>query len=237
VSTAGTHPDVVYVLGPGHQHEELRYSLRSLRNLPHGQVWIVGAELPKWVIGVRHVFHPQAGSRYKNSTENLRIACSNSEISEVFTLMNDDFFIMKPVEKTPVHHRGPTAEVIRRLGWADMRYMAGMRQVMQMCQRLGIVNPLCYETHTPIPVDKQAMLRVLTRREADHLPLQQHKRTLYGNLAALGGEQIADPKVIARAGGFRKDAIYLSTAQWNASEVVGFIKESLPGPSPYERVN
>ena len=40
--------DVVYCVKELITNEELRYSLRSLRNLPHRKVWIFGG-CPKWV--------------------------------------------------------------------------------------------------------------------------------------------------------------------------------------------
>ena len=40
--------DVVYCVKDDPDNEELRYSLRSLKNLPHQKVWIYGGG-PKWL--------------------------------------------------------------------------------------------------------------------------------------------------------------------------------------------
>ncbi|MFF3129757.1 hypothetical protein ACFVRD_48125 [Streptomyces sp. NPDC057908] len=44
----GERPDIVYVVRPWNQNEQLRYSLRTLANLPHRRVWIAGY-CPTWV--------------------------------------------------------------------------------------------------------------------------------------------------------------------------------------------
>ena len=46
--------DAVYYVRPGDRNDELRYSLRSLANLPHDRVWIVG-HTPPWVTGIESI--------------------------------------------------------------------------------------------------------------------------------------------------------------------------------------
>lgn len=48
--------DILYLCRPG-ENLELRYSLRSLRNVPHGRVWIFG-DCPDWVTNVNLVHQP-----------------------------------------------------------------------------------------------------------------------------------------------------------------------------------
>ena len=42
------YPDIVYFVKPSEDNDELKYSLRSLKNLNHGQVYLVGYR-PSWV--------------------------------------------------------------------------------------------------------------------------------------------------------------------------------------------
>ena len=51
--------DIVYVVRPGDENEALRYSLRSLANIPHRTVWIAGYR-PKWCYGIVYVPRDQA---------------------------------------------------------------------------------------------------------------------------------------------------------------------------------
>lgn len=237
-------PDVVYVLGPG-AGEELRYSLRSLRNVPHGTVWIFGTAPPDWVTGVQHVPVLGRRNRFISTTHNLQAACEHTEVSDDFLLFNDDFYVMRPVAQVPLFHRGTCDELIRRMQWADGRYMAGMRRVRDLCRRSGVEHPLCYEVHTPMPVEKSRMLELLTSPEffSDRQPADladsshAHKRTLYGNLMACDREPVrtTDPKVHTRRGGFDPAAMFLSTDRWFPnSDIARHIAAALPDPSPYE---
>ena len=58
--------DLVYIVCPGDQNEELRYSLRSVaRNLPGRRVWIFG-HTPPWVTGVHSVELDPLDDKYEN---------------------------------------------------------------------------------------------------------------------------------------------------------------------------
>src|SRR5690606_29628433 len=70
-------PDVVYIVGPG-RREWLRWSLRSLRNLRHRHVWVVGMR-PSWVRNVGYIAVDQAGTKYHNSTANVLAACDHED--------------------------------------------------------------------------------------------------------------------------------------------------------------
>ena len=135
-------PDIVYVVRPGDRNEELRYSLRSLANLPHGRVWIAGY-CPSWVTGVEVIpVQGQPGS-HQTAKANLRAACEHSAVVEDFVYFNDDFFVMQPLERMPVMHRGTIDEAIR----SGMRssYTRAMKVTRQILVERGIAEPLCYE--------------------------------------------------------------------------------------------
>lgn len=90
--------DVVYILKENQENLELKYSLRSLKNLKHDRVFIVWHK-PYWV---QNVIHIPAEDPYKikslNALHKITIACKDERISEDFILMNDDFYILKPTE-------------------------------------------------------------------------------------------------------------------------------------------
>lgn len=229
-------PDLVVPVRVGAVNEQLRYALRSwAAHLPHRHVWLVGYR-PPWLSGVRHIPTGQTGhSKYRNTTTAVRAACEHPEVSDPYLLCNDDFFVMRPVVGgVPVLHRGPVAEVeryyaARRSG----RYLRGMRETRDLLAQLGHPDPLSYELHVPLLVDKTDMLHALdVGRHLDVL----HKRTLYGNLAGLGGQQTADVKVLSRAAVFDRDGMFLSTMpdSFTFGGVGAFIRRRFPLPGPYE---
>jgi hypothetical protein len=226
--------DVVYVVGPWDRNEELRYSLRSLAaHLPHGRVWVAGHRPPWLADTVEHIEVTQKDSRFVSSTANLRAACEHPEVSEEFVYFNDDFFVMEPVDQVPVLHRGPLADVIGAT--RSSLYRRGAQATALLMERLGLAKGgplLSYELHVPLPVSKTLMLEAMTA--GAKLPVL-HKRTLYGNLHHIGGEQIADVKVKG-ADNRGPSGPWLSTtdASFEQGAVGERIRAAFPEPCRYE---
>lgn len=225
---------VVYVVGPGDDNEELRYSLRSLAaNLPHERVWIAGHR-PSWVSDtVGHIPASQMRSRFQNSTGNMRAACEHPEVAEEFVYFNDDFFVMDPVDSVPVMYRGTVDEVtaITR----SSLYRRGGQATALLMTRMGLADDgplLSYEVHAPMTITKARMLEVLDKGAG--LPVL-HKRTLYGNYWRLGGEQITDVKVHGREDP-GPDGPFVSTSDDAfAHGLIGdLIRDTFPDPCRYE---
>jgi hypothetical protein len=223
--------DVVYVCRPGNRNEELRYSLRSLVNVPHERVWIAG-HMPTFVRGAEHIPVRFARSNHAHTSASLRAACSHAEVSETFVLMNDDFFVIRPMAEIPVLHRGPiedvAAEYVRRGG---MTYVASMRKAASWLAAQGCEPVLSYELHVPLPVVKAKMAEVLGLGVPG---LESHKRTVYGNLGGIGGERSEDYKVIGQE--WSKAWPFISTMDhtFARDEVGRYIRARFPEPSPYE---
>lgn len=217
--------DVVYVVRPGDDNEELRFSLRSLVNLPHGDVWIAGHK-PPWVRNVNHVPTRQSGSKFDNSTANLSAAAA--EVSGRFVYMNDDFFITEPIPHVPMLHNGPVADQFYPRIYD---YGRGAHLTAALLASHGVPDPLSYELHVPMEMDSGKLLEAL--RVADGVsPL--HKRTLYGNLFDVGGDEVADPKAV-EARGPLPTGPFLSTnkAAW-AGDAGRHIRRMFPNPSRFE---
>lgn len=224
--------DVVYIVRTGDDNEELRYSLRSLANLPHNRVWIVGHK-PAWVTGVGHLPTNQAGSRFYNSTLNLRTACESGQVSDKFIYMNDDFFVMRPLDEVPTLHRGLVADVFAATP-VDSPYRRGIRATSRLLAKLGHDEPLSYELHVPMVIHRQRMLETLEIGRQVHGVL--HKRTLYGNYWGVGGEQVADVKVTNHQQTFSPDTRFLSTTDesFRVCAVGDYIRGMFSAPGPYE---
>jgi hypothetical protein len=188
-------PDVVYVVKEDENNEELRHSFRSLANLPHGRVWIAGYR-PSWVVDEVGVIPVrQRGTKWANSSRNMLSACRHPEVSQRFVYFNDDFFVMRPVDAVPVFNRGPARDVLGAT--PGSRYRRGGYATAEWLRRQGYADPLSYELHLPIVLDKTAMIDVIEAGVRDRVhPF--HKRTAYGNLMKLGGDSVADCKVADR---------------------------------------
>lgn len=229
--------DLVVPVREDHANQQLRYALRSwAANLAHRQVWLIGYR-PPWVGGVRHLPTRQAGrTKYQNTTAAVRAACEHPEVSDTFLLCNDDFFTMTPVDQVPVLHRGPVREVEAYYATrGNGSYLRGLRETRDLLVHLGHEDPLSYELHVPLPVEKAGMLAALDAGR--HLDVV-HKRTLYGNLAGLGGERLEDVKVLHRGPRFKAETPFLSTMPDSfANGVVGqVIRRAFPRPCRYEKL-
>ncbi|WP_329368707.1 hypothetical protein OG896_24495 [Streptomyces sp. NBC_00669] len=228
-------PDIVYAVRPGEHNEALRYSLRSVAaHVPHRRVWIAGY-CPRWAADVGAIPVPKRATKYASSTANLRAAAEHDGVSGEFLYFNDDFFVMKPLAGgMPVFHRGPVARVEAYYATRGRgQYLRGLRDTKALLAGLGHPNPLSYELHVPMPMTKTRLLETLDT--GAHLPVL-HKRTLYGNLHGLGGNQIPDPKILTRGPRFPRSATFLSTMPdtFNHGAVGTYIRARFPTPGPYE---
>lgn len=229
--------DVVYINRPGDENEELRHSLRSLRNLPHDEVWIAGY-CPDWVTGVEKIPVPPQRDKQASALANLIAACQHPEVSDPFIVLNDDMFVMQPLQEVPLWHMGPLDRTIaeHREGSAYRRAMEKTRDRLREQQtaewRRGL---LCYELHIPMVIEKTGMLLALSLGQGIH---GLHNRTMYGNLMGLGGVESRDVKVYrGDKGNAYRDWPLLSTSDrtFVYHPVGRYIRSTFPEPSPYER--
>jgi len=182
-------PDIVYLCGP-RVGDELRYSLRSLVNLPHRRVWLAG-HAPKWVRDVGSIPVVQKpASKWRNQQANLLAAVNHPEVSERFVLFNDDFFVMEPVDDMPTLHRGPFAGLLGKYRQSRSEYS---RRMVATANLLG-EDALCYDViHTPFPMVKW-QAKVTLESMGDGLLF----RSVYGNDWQVGGVEHEDVKVGSR---------------------------------------
>lgn len=223
-------PDVVYVVRPGDDNPELKWSLRSLRNIPHGQVWMAGHK-PAWVSEqVRHIPVSPMRPKAESSNANLRAACAHPQVAEDFLLFNDDFFVVEPIEAVPMLHRGTVNEALQEMRGGYRRAAEGTRELLTTW---GHTDPLSYELHVPMPVFKPAMAELLDWARGT---FRLHHRTLYGNVVGAGGTRVADVKVYDRFQKTFPQGPFVSTNDQSWSGCVGhWVQRLFPNPGPYER--
>lgn len=240
--------DVVYLIkeDPENNTEELRYSLRSLRNIPHGKVVIVG-EKPGWVTNVLHIPVPQSGTKAQNVASNLAAAVDSRDITEEFLLMNDDFFIMRLMPDVPILNFGDMKRVIadyERRYPEGSDYISKMKRLYRALLDRGCDHPVSYELHIPMTVKKERIQSM--RREIGSSPIYQF-RTFYGNYWRIGGEATEDVKVFLQPQhnssrynndpyGYMKTQDFLSATggAFRRGLVGDYIRSAFPERSIYE---
>jgi len=227
---------VVYVVRPGNENAELRYSLRSLQNVPHGEVWVVGHR-PPHVTNVRHLFVPQRDPnrfKYENA---LRLLQEIAELGpDRFALFNDDFYCLAPVRGMPLPaHRGPLLEqAAERSG----RYGEMLRATAQLLIEAGHADPLAYTLHAPL-VMSRAGLQLTLDHGLRHRTSELERlswRSLYGNLMRLGGDRVPDVKVHGEGGAPAGAWVSTADTSFRYHEIGQVIRRALSRPSPYEQL-
>lgn len=227
--------DVVYVVRPGERNDELRYSLRSLVNVPHDRVFVAGFR-PSWVAGVECIPTEQDADKQVNARRNLEAALADPRVSSPFLLFNDDFFVMWPHDDgIPALHRGPLDAVIEL--YHPLRhsaYTVSMVATRDLLHDLGMEAPLSYELHVPMSIEKPAMESVLALGRDIY---GFHLRTAYGNVANVGGDELGDVKVYSNRDRGWRDWPLVSTndATFRRHPVGRHIRATFPKPGPYER--
>lgn len=187
-------PDIVLPCRNG-DNPELRYALRSInQNMPHGHIWIIGA-WPAWLKDSEHltrIRRPKQRHKYATTRAHYRYACQSPRISDPWVMWNDDFFLLRPIDQIPVLHWGPLDRAVTRFSSWTSRWANGMRDTAKLLKDLQPgTKHLCYDLHTPLTIHSASMLRALEL--GGRIPAA-HIRTLYGNLAHIGGTYHPDPK-------------------------------------------
>jgi len=196
-------PDIVIPLRSGAWNDELRFCLRSIEaNLPHRRIVIVGGK-PDWLREGEDLLHlprEQTSSKWQNSIGNVVHAIltladqEGQSLSAPFLLFNDDMYVMQPIEKMPTYTQGRLSEVIEtyRKKRHTGAYWRGMVETYVLLKQLGIGDPLSYGLHLPLPIFSGPYLDAFYKGKGIEA---LHMRTLYGNLAHLGGTVRPDVKV------------------------------------------
>lgn len=224
--------DYVYICRSG-ENEELRYSLRSLeQNMPSGKVWIIGNR-PIWYIG-NLIYVKDIGGKFDNIRNCIEIAANNSEISDNFILMNDDFFALKKINKMPILHGGLLKDKIKRYKELRMpsKYIKLLELTYQQLVQNNILDPIDYDIHVPMEMNKNKL--------KESMRIAYFPRSAYGNFANVGGLQIQDVKIY----GTEKKQLDSNTINFISTEDRSFIslknnvlKKLFPNVSKLENPN
>jgi hypothetical protein len=196
--------DVVYICRTG-ENEELRYSLRSLVNINHDNVFVVGGK-PQWYEG-NHIRVEYTGTKYTHARANLEAVIKNQRISNNFILMNDDFYILEPIGDLGVYNQGLLKDKMETyLNFAPRStYTKMIVDTYDFLLEQGYQKPLCYELHVPMVMNKVLLKKAMATRKL--------WRSVYGNFNNLGGIKMPDVKVYNEKGLENIKHDYLNSSQ------------------------
>ena len=227
--------DIVYNCRKG-DNEELRYSMRSVEsNLQYDNLWVVGGK-PSWYIGNYVEDVPSYPSKLQRENHGLKMLCRNEEIANKFILMHDDIFVIKPVDIVETWSYGSLQERIAKYNSVstNSQHVKDLRLTWQSLRELGIDDPISYELHVPMPMEKDKL--------AEALQYKGCPRTIYGNLFGIPAIEHKDVKVYTNTymdylsyDYKNNDAPYISTLDTSFPTVYNdLLKDLFPDRSSYE---
>jgi hypothetical protein len=226
--------NLLYLLGPAElskwDNNELRYSIRSMSETnPVDSVTICGPWSPPFLKGFHYIHVDIGPKKFRNLLNQLLHAAMDPCLPEDLILMNDDFFMRKmPEWNWEPTFMGPVPAKPRN-HWQRTVWNTG-----EWLKTRGIENPLSYEGHTPMPIEKTKMgitLRELIPAMDDKLAMQF--RTAYGNLWNIGGNLHVNAKHRSLAA-WPNDSPFLSTKGQPVQEIKDFITQTWPIKSRWE---
>lgn len=248
--------DVGYILGHQDQYEELRYSLRSLRNFLPGvrNVWVAGAPPPDWSQGLLHipvdqlplVEEPRRDEnwwhhRKLNMRTNLLHICNTPEVSDWFLYMNDDFMLVKPTDASPTPHRGSIEDFADGPIDGPNQPPGPYIDTYYLLKDLGVEDPLWISEHVPLFVHKERLAKMMIG--AWHISGFPYA-SLWGNLEDIplvdGGKIQGDRLLVKEKyhteswpeDWWSASTVHRSFFNWPVGER---IRSLFPEKSPYER--
>lgn len=225
--------DVVYNCRTG-KNEELRYSMRSAYdNLNYDNLWVVGGK-PDWYAGN---FVEQEWNKSKEVRERLgfKAIVGTPEIEEDFILMNDDFYVLQKIDQVVNWNGGLLKDKVKIYDQIApvYSYTLLLKQTYNYLISQGIKDPLDYEMHTPMVMNKTNLSYIVD------MPMLT--RSLYGNMFNVESEQHKDVKVYPR-GQFsnrtfdmNQETPYLSSMDETFNEIfIKILNDRFKTPTPYE---
>ena len=232
--------DIVYIY-KSNGSEELKYSLRSLKNIPHRNVIISGDGEDWFSDEIIHLprdsrRYYRARTKYSDAENNLLRALNYEGLSDNFILFNDDFFVMSAIKKVPHYNIGTLkdclAERLERTG--ETGYTRAIRQTAGSLAELQLKDPLNFSVHTPMVMSKSKRLAVSKLINGNVTSTTTLARTVYGNLFIDKSEQIEDVKVYDLDTVIDNKFVSTDERSFEYGEIGKVIREKFCEPSMYE---
>ena len=225
--------DIVYILKPELDTEELIYSLRSVeKNFPHRKVWFVGGQ-PKGLTPDVALPHKQQGeNKWDLIRSSMFKVVEVRDLTERFFLFNDDFFVMKPFKGTFVNYvDGTLTERVEELKeqnpWLNP-YGRTLLKAREELKSLGYPEKN-FDVHLPMLFTKALVKEAVKQCSSPQM------RSVYGNITSEPYTEHQDVKVYD-LNTVPEDADFLSTNDKTFTEgkVGEYIRGVFSSPSRFE---
>ena len=223
---------LLYIVRPGNDNEELRFSLRSLQNLPTVTSVTVVGDHPPWMVPDQFVKgNPSRVQKRSNGPANIRLAVDSPRVPDEFYLMNDDFYITAPVAAIEPMHRGTLHQHWQRRQSKVSPYAQSLTHTKELLAEHGVESSWSYECHVPMFLTKERLAQVFEEFGIDPKPRWPRQyRSLYGNFHAIGGVEIVDPKE-----GPSMNTPFHSGSDSTFGKIERNLHQRFPHPSRFER--
>ena len=225
--------DIIYILKPQLDTEELKYSLRSVEaNFPHRKVWFVGGK-PEGLTPDVMIQHRQVGEdKWDKIRSSMWRVLQEPDLTEDFYLFNDDFFVMKPVKGKFINFADKTLtwryEAIAAEHKWPLPYERTLYKAREELKMLGR-DEVNFEVHLPMLFNKALATESIYKCSSPQM------RSVYGNYNRIKYIQHDDVKVY-NLDKVPEDPDYLSTNDktFQSGQVGEFIRGVFSTPSRFE---
>ena len=167
--------------------QELRYSLRSLKNITNwnGDVFVVG-DREAWFKNIHHIHRTRIiGKPYLDQVTKLNHAVKQIDSDKIIISM-DDVYILEPT-KISFYTRGEL------VGGTENHYRRTKLYTAEKLRQQA-KNALDYECHAPYLVDKDKFIQITDMILNDEQPKMLQWRSLYGNTYNPPSQEFEDKK-------------------------------------------
>lgn len=233
----GEHVVIPCRRGP---NEELRYALRSIAtHCPWvDDVTIYGCP-PDWYTG-RSIPVEQGPNKYDNTTRAFAAFAADDTLPADVVLWNDDFYAVRPTDRSPDANLGPLADridprITRNPRTAGTPHTRGAHEALITLRAWGYDNPLCYDLHAPMTLNRDGLAETIAHIQHAHIS-GTHKRTIYGAICGAPGTETwaADVKMHQPSAPW-PDGAWASTSDSAFTRLRGRFAALLPQRSPWEK--
>ena len=175
--------------------DEIFWCIKSLKNINHGRIIVLG-EKPNYDIeaefisNIDNIIKPT--SKYSDQISKYLTAC-NMDLSDEIIIMNDDFYILEPVELEN-YNRGTITDHIKSR--KPDSYTSGLQSTLNVLTQKGY-GEIDYDLHTPMIIDrlkmKEAILELAPILNSGKIVMI---RSYYGNKYKIDSKCTEDVKNI-----------------------------------------
>jgi len=176
-------PDVIYITQKNWDNFELRMSLRSLKNLPHRDVYVISSQkIPRLSKKVKRVqMRDILKKKWYNIAQGYKKICWLKWVEDFITI-DDDIYILHPMDKIVPYYKCPLKE-----HYEDRLKAHGPRHWRVKTLRHAyecFPKWLSYEVHVPYPMKRSILQELFKQNHKYHLE-KWWIQSIYYNFAGI----------------------------------------------------